>query len=343
MKRHHNTLYVTTQNTYLAAEGETVAVKLDKETKLRIPLHVLEGIVCFGVVSCSPFLMGRCAERGIGLSFLTEHGRFLARVEGPVSGNVLLRKEQFRQSDSEEASARLAKAFVAAKIANCRSVLMRSARDHPDSDGVYRLQAAAQRMAAILERLSHTTRLNEVRGLEGEAANAYFGVFDALIVRQKEDFGFFGRNRRPPTDAVNALLSFAYTLLAHDVQSALESVGLDPQMGFLHRDRPGRAGLALDLMEEMRPVLADRLVLSLINREQVRPSGFDVQETGAVQMDDKTRKTFLEAYQERKAEELKHPYLDEKTTVGMLVHLQALLLARYIRGDIDGYPPFIWK
>lgn len=344
MKRHHNTLYVTTQNAYLAAEGETVAVKVDRETKLRIPLHLLEGIVCFGVVTCSPFLMRRCAEKGIGLSFLTEHGRFLARVEGPVSGNVLLRKQQFRLSDSEGASATLAKAFVAAKIANCRAVLMRCVRDHPETASAQILDSAAERLSVILERLTTMTNgLNSVRGLEGEAANVYFSSFDALIVRQKEDFVFKGRNRRPPTDAVNALLSFAYTLLAHDVSSALESVGLDPQVGFLHRDRPGRPGLALDIMEELRPVLGDRLVLSLINREQVKSKGFAKQETGAVMMDDKTRKVFLQAYQERKAVEIKHPYLGEKTTVGMIVHLQALLLARFIRGDIDGYPPFFWK
>jgi CRISPR-associated protein Cas1 len=343
VKHHLNTLYVTTQNTYLAAEGETVAVKLDRETKLRIPLHVLESIVCFGSVSCSPFLMGRCAERGVGLSFLTEHGRFLARVHGPVSGNVLLRKQQYKASEDHGRAATLAKAFVAAKILNCRSVLMRAARDHPEGGSSEILRAAAHGLAASLERLARMSDLDAVRGVEGDAASLYFGTFDAMIVRQKGDFRFAGRTRRPPTDAVNALLSFAYTLLAHDVASALEAVGLDPQVGFLHRDRPGRPGLALDLMEELRPVLADRLVLSLINREQVRSNGFELRETGAVLMDNCTRKTFLESYQERKAEEIRHPYLEERTTVGMLPHLQALLLARHLRGDIDGYPPFIWK
>jgi CRISPR-associated protein Cas1 len=343
VKRHLNTLYVTTQNAYLAAEGETVAVKLDRETKLRVPLHLLEAIVCFGAVTCSPFLMNRCAERGVGLSFLSEHGRFLARVQGPVSGNVLLRKEQYRISDDRCRSAALAKAFVTAKIANSRTVQMRLARDHADSVGSPALESAARALGRNLDRLRGLDDLDSIRGVEGDSANVYFGAFDAMILRQKGDFGFQGRTRRPPTDAVNALLSFAYTLLAHDAASALEAVGLDPQVGFLHRDRPGRAGLALDLMEELRPILADRLVLSLINREQVKSTGFETQETGAVLMDEKTRRTFLEAYQERKAEELRHPFLEEKTTVGMLVHLQALLLARYLRGDIDGYPPFLWK
>jgi len=343
VKRHLNTLYVTTQNAYLAAEGETVAVHVDRETKLRIPLHVLEGIVCFGAVSCSPFLMGRCADHGVGLSFLTEHGRFLARVQGPVSGNVLLRKEQFRVSDNRQRSAALAKVFVTAKIANCRAVLLRAIRDHPDSNHVESLRTAAHSLALNLERVTQVTDLDSVRGLEGDSASVYFGAFGGMILSQKSDFGFAGRSRRPPTDAVNALLSFAYTLLAHDVASALQTVGLDPQVGFLHRDRPGRPGLALDLMEELRPVLADRLVLSLINREQVRSSGFDKQETGGVWMDERTRKVFLEAYQARKAEEIRHPFLEEKTTVGMLVHLQALLLARHLRGDLDGYPPFLWK
>ncbi len=342
MKRHHNTLYVTTQNAYLAVEGETVALKIERKTKLRLPLHLLESIVCFGVVSVSPVLMNRCSERGIGISFLTQNGRFLARVHGPVSGNVLLRREQYRMAEAPIASATV-KSFIAAKIANCRNVLLRCARDHPANEGIERLKSAARNLVNVLGRLPEQSSLDAIRGLEGEAANVYFNVFDSLIVRQKSDFSFAGRNRRPPKDAVNALLSFAYTILAHDVASALEVVGLDPQVGFLHRDRPGRPGLALDLMEELRPVLGDRLVLSLINREQVKLNGFEEQETGGVWMNDKTRKAFLETYQDRKTEELVHPYLGEKTTVGMIVHLQALLLARFIRGDIDAYPAFFWK
>lgn len=343
MKRHQNTLYVTTQGAYLAAEGETVVVRVEQEARLQVPLHMLEGIVCFGRVSCSPPLMGLCAERGVGISFLSEHGRFLARVQGPVSGNVLLRREQYRRADDPQCSARLARAFVLAKVANSRTVLMRALRDHPEADGSAELKRASYLLAQDLGELESQLDLNKVRGVEGEAAKTYFDVFEHLIVAQKEDFRFSGRSRRPPMDKVNALLSFVYVLLTNDAVSALESVGLDPQVGFLHRDRPGRPGLALDLVEEFRPFLADRLVLSLINRRQVQGKGFNERETGGVVMDDDTRKTVLVAYQERKREEITHPFLEEKTTVGMLVHLQALLLARHLRGDLDGYPAFIWK
>lgn len=343
MKRHLNTLFVTTQNAYLAAEGETVAVKVDRESKLRIPLHLLEGIVCFGVVGMSPVLMARCSEHGIGISFLSEHGRFLARVQGPQSGNVLLRREQYRRADDMNASSEIANTLITAKIANCRAVLQRAARDHPDSGGVENLRFAVVALTQGLGRLKGALSLDTVRGIEGDAAGTYFATFDDLITRQKDDFKFAGRNRRPPRDAVNALLSFVYTLLMHDVASALEAVGLDPQVGFLHRDRPGRPGLALDLMEELRPILGDRLVLSLINRAQVKRGGFEKQETGGVLMDDPTRKVVLKAYQDRKAEEITHPFLEKKTTVGMIVHLQALLFARFLRGDLDGYPPFLWR
>jgi len=343
MKRHHNTLYVTTQGAYLAAERETAVVRVEREEKLKVPLHLLEGIVCFGSVSVSPFLMGRCCERGVGISYLTENGRFLARVQGPVSGNVLLRREQYRQADDPGRSSELARSFVTAKILNGRAVLQRSLRDHPGRAEEPRIRGAVRALAQNIEDLAQPVPLEAVRGVEGDAARTYFGVFDSLLVHQKEAFEFEGRSRRPPMDAVNALLSFLYTMLAHDASSALESVGLDPQVGFLHRDRPGRGGLALDLMEEFRPYLADRLTLSLVNRRQVRPKGFVEREGGAVWMDDDTRKAVLVAYQERKQEELRHPFLDEKTTVGMLVHLQSQLLARYLRGDIDAYPPFVWR
>ncbi len=343
MKKHLNTLYVTTQGVWLAAEGETVLAKVDGEIKLRVPLHMLEGIVCFGNVSASPFLMGRCGERGIGISFLTERGRFLARVQGPVSGNVLLRREQYRRADDPERTADLARSFVAAKIANCRHVVQRAARDHGGDGRGDRLRRAAASLARSLEEVARAPSVDSIRGIEGDAARVYFGVFDDLITVDDEELRFTGRSRRPPRDAVNALLSFLYTLLVHDVSSALEAVGLDPQVGFLHRDRPGRPGLALDLMEELRPVLADRLALSLVNRRQIRARGFEVQETGGVHMGDDTRKTVLVAYQERKQEEIRHPFLNEKTTVGMLVHLQALLLARHLRGDLDAYPPVFWK
>lgn len=343
MKRHLNTLFVTTQGAYLAAEGETVVVRVDGAERLQVPLHMLEGIVCFGQVSCSQFLMARCTERGVGISFLTEHGRFLARVQGSVSGNVLLRRAQYRMADDGRQAAALARNFVAAKIANSRTVLMRAIRDHPQEDGVPALRAAANALGRCLRDLEQSLSLDRVRGIEGEAARQYFDVFENLIVSQREAFPFRGRTRRPPMDNANALLSFVYTLLTHDACSALEAVGLDSQVGFLHRDRPGRPGLALDMVEEFRAFVADRLVLSLINRRQVQARGFRANETGGVTMDDDTRKAVLVAYQERKQAEIHHPFLEERTTVGMLVHLQALLLARFLRGDLDSYPSFVWR
>lgn len=343
MKRHLNTLFVTTQGAYLAKEGECVLVRVEQETKLRIPVHTLAGIVCFGNVLCSPFLMGFCAEKDVAVSFLSEQGRFLARVQGPVSGNVLLRREQYRKADDMEVSARIARSIVTGKIANGRTVIKRALRDHADKLDQGDVEAVVKRLNGALDRLQSDLLLNVVRGVEGEAANAYFSIFNHLITSQKEDFIFHERNRRPPLDRVNCLLSFIYTLLLHDVRSALESVGLDPAVGFLHRDRPGRPGLALDMMEEFRPFLADRLVLSLINLNQVRANSFQEMETGAVLMDDETRKTVLVAYQKRKQDDIFHPFIEEKISLGLLFHVQALLLARYIRGDLDGYPPFIWR
>ena len=343
MKKHLNTLFVTTQGAYLAKEVETIVVKVEKEVRLRLPVHTIGCIVCFGNVACSPFLMGFCAENGVGISFLTEYGRFLARVQGPVSGNVLLRREQYRQADDPQTSADMARAVLTGKIANSRTVLQRALRDHADKLDADQVGFAVKRLNNYLEQLNQDRPLDVLRGCEGDAAHIYFSVFDHLIVAQKEDFSFQERNRRPPLDNVNALLSFIYTLLVHDIRSALETVGLDPAVGFLHRDRPGRPGLALDMMEEFRPFLADRLTLSLINLRQVQGKGFDKTESGAVLMTDDTRKTLLVAYQERKQEEIVHPFLDEKVSIGMLFHVQALLLARYLRGDLDGYPPFIWK
>lgn len=344
MKHLLNTLYVTTQGAYLAREGETVLVRVEGETKLQVPIHTLGSIVCFGQVSVSPPLMGLCAERGVAVSFLSEHGRFLARIQGPVSGNVLLRREQYRRADDPaEASSEIARTMVLAKIANCRTVLQRAARDRPGDESAGALLEAAERLAQHMKELEGPVPLDTVRGKEGEAARRYFGVFDHLITAQKEDFAFRERSRRPPLDNVNALLSFLYTLLVHDVAAALEGVGLDPAVGFLHRDRPGRPGLALDLMEELRPYLADRLALSLINLQQVRGKGFRRTETGAVLMDDETRKQVLMAYQKRKQEEIQHLFLGEKIAIGLLPHVQALLLARHLRGDLDGYPPFFWR
>jgi len=343
MKRHLNTLYVTTQGTYLAKEGEAVVVRLDSLVVMRMPIHTLDGIVCFGQVGFSPFLLGLCGERGVGVSFLSANGRFLARVQGPVSGNVLLRREQYRRADDPTASAALARSVIAAKVANSRTVILRALRDRPESAGAERLKAAAAQLAQLLAMLKEGIPLDNLRGLEGTAARVYFEVFDDLITQQKNGFFFRGRSRRPPLDNVNALLSFVYTLLRHDVEAALESVGLDPAVGFLHRDRPGRASLALDLMEELRAFLADRLVLSLINLQQIRAEGFRTDESGGVVMDGETRKAVLVAYQKRKQEEIVNPFLGDKTTVGLLPHLQAALLARHLRGDLDGYPPFLWK
>jgi CRISPR-associated protein Cas1 len=343
MKRHQNTLYVTTRGAYLSKEGEAVLVRVEEETRMRVPIHTLDGIVCFGQVGASPYLLGLCGERGVTVSFLTETGRFLARVHGPVSGNVLLRREQYRRADSEAACAGIARALLAAKIANSRIVLLRALRDRPDAPGAETLQPAAAQLGQYLGLLGEGTPLDTLRGIEGNAARVYFEVFDRLIVQQREDFSFHGRSRRPPLDNVNALLSFLYTLLRHDVESALESVGLDPAVGFLHRDRSGRPSLALDLMEEFRAYLADRLALSLINLQQIRPRGFSRGETGGVTMDTETRKTVISAYQNRKQEEIVHPFLGEKTTVGLLPHLQAALLARHLRGDLDGYPSFFWR
>jgi CRISPR-associated protein Cas1 len=371
VKHHLNTLFVTTQGAYLRKEGEAVVVKVEKQTKLRVPLHMLGGICCFGRVSMSPYLMGKCAEAGVAISFLTENGRLLANVLGFTPGNVLLRREQYRRADAmdvpqalepppavdAEATGGLAlqtrpqavqqgcvgvvQPIVIAKVLNCRTVLMRAARDHPHGEGQAELERAAQNLATSVQQAQMTWHVDQLRGVEGEAANTYFGVFQHLITRDGWTFG--GRSRRPPRDAVNALLSFLYTLLVHDARSACEAAGLDSQVGFLHRDRPGRPSLALDLMEEMRAFLCDRLALSLINRGQVQPSGFTTADTGGVTMSDEVRKLVLAAYQRRKQEELVHPFLGERVSVGLLVHLQARLLARHLRGDLDAYPPFVWK
>lgn len=343
MKKHLNTLFVTTQGAYLHKDGETVTVNVEREVRLRLPVHTLDGIVCFGNVMMSPFLMGFCAERDVTVSFLTEHGRFLARVQGPVSGNVLLRRQQYRYADDPAFSAGMASSFVIGKSFNCRTIILRALRDHGDKVDKPALRCAADRLSSILMHLQQELDLDTVRGFEGEAAKTYFRVFDQLITGQKEDFYFHERSRRPPLDRMNCLLSFLYTLVLHDCRSALESVGLDPAVGFLHRDRPGRPGLALDLMEEFRPLLADRLALSLVNLGQVKAKGFTISESGAVLMDDDTRKTLLVAYQKRKQDEIMHPFLNEQIRVGLLPYAQALLLARYLRGDLDGYPPFMWK
>jgi len=340
MKKLLNTLYVTTQGAYLRREGETVVVSVERTDVLRLPIHTLSGIVCFGNVLCSPFLLGLCGERGIHVSFLTEYGRFLARVAGGVSGNVLLRRDQMRISDNAEQSLGIAKNCVLGKLANSRTVLQRALRDHGENA---ELSQTVSTLANVIHRVQNVTEINTLRGLEGEAANSYFATFNHLIVVQKDAFSMEKRSRRPPLDPLNALLSFLYTLLAHDCVGALEAVGLDPQFGFLHALRPGRPSLALDIMEEFRAILADRVALSLINLKQISGRGFVISESGAVVMDDETRKVVLQAWQKKKQETLQHPFLGEKVEVGLLPHAQALLLARFIRGDLDAYPPFLLK
>lgn len=341
MKQHLNTLFVTTEGAYLAKSGEAVAVRVERKTKLRVPLHNLGGIVCFGRVACSPPLMGACAAAGITISMLDINGRFRAAIVGYSPGNVLLRREQYRVADDLPAACGIARNMVAAKIANSRSVLLRAARDAPAN--APHLQMAIARLAQDLEASRECESLDRLRGIEGRAADVYFSAFNHLISSQSREFEFTTRSRRPPLDPLNALLSFLYAMLAHDARSACEATGLDAAVGMLHRDRPGRPGLALDLMEEFRPFFADRLALSLINRRQVSADGFQKTESGAVMMNDATRKAVLVAYQKRKQDVIEHPVLGEKTTVGLLVHLQARLLARRLRGDIDAYPPFVWR
>lgn len=339
MKQHLNTLFVTRDGAYLAKDGAAVAVRHEGSVLLRVPLHNLDGIVALGYdIGASAQLMAACADAGVTLSFCTPNGRFLAAVKGFTSGNVLLRRAQYRWADDGALSTRIAASIVAAKLANARSVLLRAQRDHgPDSD----LESAERFLARNAGTAMTADNLDTLRGWEGDGANAYFGVFQNLIT--VEGFSFEGRVRRPPTDYVNALLSFCYSLLAHDCRSALESVGLDAAVGFLHRDRPGRPSLALDLMEEFRPVLADRCALTLINRRQIQPKDFVTRETGAVELREDARKLILTTWQERKQQEFLHPYLNEKISYGLAPFIQARLLARCIRGDLDAYPAFLWK
>ena len=342
-KRLLNTLYVLTQGSWLSLDGECVVLNLDKKSKKKFPAHIFDSIICFGQVNATAPLMGFCAERGVPISFFTERGRFLARVDGPVRGNVLLRRKQYRLADDAAASVVIARSVLLAKIVNTRSVLMRFARETEDCREISEINAAVRYLAAATSDMREELALDVLRGKEGDAARCYFDVFDHMIVAQKEHFKFAGRSRRPPMDEVNAMLSFVYAMLAHDIASALEGVGLDPAVGYLHRDRPGRPSLALDMMEEFRSWLADRLVLSLINRKQVQPDGFLRSENGAVEMTDGTRKVIVVAWQTRKQDELTHPYTGEKMPIGLLPHIQARLLARHIRGDIAEYPPYIWK
>lgn len=343
MKQLLNTLFVTSEDIYLSLEGENILANRAQQVVARYPLHTLQTIVSFSYAGASPALMGACAERGIGLAFCTPRGRFLARVCGSRSGNVLLRREQYRIADDPQRSCDAARTMIFGKLSNSAASVQRTLRDHAPRVEGCGLEDAARRIRELLPQVLEVSDMGTLRGLEGVGAAAYFGVFDHLLLHRKEDFFFHERSRRPPLDRVNAMLSFAYSLLAHDCASALESVGLDSYVGFLHRDRPGRTSLALDLMEELRPCMADRFVLTLVNNRMVRTEDFLVQDSGAVLLTDDGRKKFLKAWQERKRDVLTHPYFNEKMSWGMIPYIQALLLARYLRGDLDAYPPFLWK
>ena len=343
MKKLLNTLYVTSENSYLALDGENIVVFEDKREIGRLPLHNLEGIVSFGYRGTSPALMGVCAERNISLCYLTPQGKFLARVLGAVKGNVILRQQQYDSSKDEKISLEIAKSCIIGKVYNARWVLERAVRDHSLQIDVDKVKKASNYLKNSLKLIQDSRSKEQLRGYEGETASIYFGVFDQLILQQKKEFCFCGRNKRPPLDNVNALLSFVYTLLSNSITSALESVGLDPYVGYLHTERPGRASLSLDVMEELRAVLADRFVLSLINKKMISGKNFLKKENGAVLMDDELRRKLLIEWQNKKKEIITHPYLKEKIEWGMVPYVQAMLLGRYLRGDLDGYPVFLWK
>jgi CRISP-associated protein Cas1 len=343
MRTHQNTLYVQTQGAYVGRDHETVRVKVDGQVKLTVPLHHLEGIVCFGRVSVSPGLLAVCADRPLHISYLSEHGQFLARMVPATSGNVLLRRQQYRLADQAESCLRVSRAIVAAKIQNCRTLLLRSARETDAEETAEELRRAAVQLGCALQTLATAGTLDSARGCEGDAARNYFAAFNAMLRQQRDVFRMTERSRRPPLDPLNALLSFLYSILTHEMAGALEAVGLEPAVGFLHADRPGRLSLALDLVEEFRPLLADRLTVALINLRQVRGDGFHTQPGGAVVMDDKTRRAVLTALTQRKREEVLHPLLGEQVSIGLLPHIQARLLARFLRGDIEDYPALVLK
>lgn len=343
MRKLLNTLYVMTESCYLTLDGENIVIQNGDTVLGRFPLHTLENIVCFTYKGASPALMGACAKRQIGMSFFSPRGAFLARVSGKEYGNVLLRKEQYRISDQEGRCVSYAKNMIVGKVYNCRWSIERTMRDHAYRVDAEKLKQISNALYEALPKIDGASLLDELRGLEGKAAEQYFSVFDDMILNQKEDFFFQTRNRRPPLDNVNAVLSFAYTVLAGECANALSSVGLDPYVGFMHGDRPGRESLALDLMEELRPVLADRFVLTLINTKALQADHFEKQKDNAVLLNEDGRKVFFSAWQNHKKEKITHPYLKEKLEWGLVPYVQALLLARTIRGDMDEYPPFLWK
>lgn len=343
MKKLLNTIYVTIPETYLSLEGENVVILKEKQEIGRIPLHNIERIMTFGYMGVSPALMGKCVERGIELVFMTPYGKFLARVEGSINGNVLLRREQFRIADDKNKSLEIARNMIIGKIYNSRQVLLRVLRDHELRVNQEVFRKKADFLQEALQKCKDVKDIDSLRGIEGECASIYFSLFDDMILQQKKGFYFSVRSKRPPLDNVNALLSFSYSLCTSMCASALEAVGLDPYVGFMHTDRPGRWSLALDLVEEFRAWFCDRFVLMLINKKVVNAGNFEKREDGAVVLNEKGRKGVLEAWQKRKSEVIKHPFLDEKIEWGMLPYIQALLLARYIRGDLDAYPVFMWK
>lgn len=343
MKSLLNTLYVNREDVYLSLDGGNVVVLKNNQELARFPLHNFEQITTFGYVGASPALMQKCAEMGITLNFMSPRGRFRARVVGKTSGNVLLRKEQYRRSDDEQASLYIAQRFLAGKIYNARWFVNRTLRDHTLRLNVEKFHKVEAELQDAYQKVMQVEDLESLRGIEGKAAVTYFSVFDDMILQQKKDFFFTERNRRPPLDNMNCLLSFLYALLLNDTTAALEGVGLDPYVGFLHCERPGRPSLALDLMEELRAVMADRLALTMVNRKQMHGEDFYMEETGAVRLTDDGRKKVFTAWHDSKEDSLTHPYLDEKIQWGLVAHAQALLLARYLRGDLDDYPPFLWK
>ncbi|MED1899987.1 type I-C CRISPR-associated endonuclease Cas1c [Bacillus thuringiensis] len=343
MKKLLNTLFITQPDVYLSLDGDNIVLLKEKEKIGRLPLHNLESIVSFGYTGTSPALMGYCAEKNISLVFLTMYGQFLARVVGKSKGNVILRKKQYHISEDEVISAKIARNFIVGKIYNNKWIIERMTRDYPLRIDVDQFKAISQHLSSIILEVRECEDLERLRGLEGQAATSYNKLFNHMILQQKEDFYFNRRSRRPPLDNVNAMLSFAYTLLANDMTSALEGVGLDAYVGFLHRDRPGRVSLALDVIEELRGVYADKFVLSLINKRVINKGDFFQKENGAVIMTDEARKKFITAWQNKKQEKITHPYLGEKISWGLVPHAQALLLARYLRNDLDEYPPFLWK
>lgn len=336
-----NTLYVTNPDAYVSRDGDNVVIKINNIEVLRRPIHILEGIVCFNYVGISPKLMSLCVENNVGVSFVNEYGKFMARVTGKVKGNVILRRTQYRYADDKEKSLEISKNFIIGKIVNCKSVINRSIRDHSDLVDIDNMRYTLGKLSHSLENIKKALDSDELRGIEGEAARIYFSNFNNLILQQKETFYFNERSRRPPMDNFNAMLSYAYTLLTYEMASALESVGLDPYVGFLHTDRPGRVSLALDMIEELRPYMAERFVISLINRKQISSKGFIEKESGGVIMDKDTKNIFLTAWQKRKQQEITHPFINERIELGLLPYVQAMLMARFLRNDIENYPPFL--